>query len=205
MIPTISLLSERSSTQADATPIDWFPNRPEFVPGSHAEIKGTTNWTLLSLSGPSTSDGKTGPNIQFFIGVDGINIWLVALASFMLIPAILVSWESIKERPGTFYGWMFLLQGGAIGAFLSFDVILFYVFFELTLIPAFFLIGRWGIGSGRRDAARKFFLYTLAGSLLTLLGMIGVVMTNPHPDSGQITFSLPDLTKNVQDGMHTRI
>ena len=68
----------------------------------------------------------------------------MALASLMLIPAILVSWESVTERPGAFYGLLFLLQGAAIGAFLSFDVILFYIFFELTLIPAFFLIGRWG-------------------------------------------------------------
>jgi NADH-quinone oxidoreductase subunit M len=103
----------------------------------------------------------------------------------------------VTERPGAFHGWLFLLQGAAIGAFLSFDVILFYVFFELTLIPAFFLIGNWGIGSGRRDAARKFFLYTLAGSLLTLVGVIGVVLTNPGPD-GTITFSLPDLMRNVQ-------
>jgi NADH-quinone oxidoreductase subunit M len=93
-----------------------------------------------------------------------------------------------------------VLQGGTIGAFLSFDVILFYVFFELTLIPAFFLIGQWGVGSGRRDAARKFFLYTLAGSLLTLVGVLGVVLTNPS-DNGQITFSLPELMRNVQVGL----
>jgi NADH-quinone oxidoreductase subunit M len=143
-------------------------------------------------------EGKGGPAVQFYLGVDGLNLWLVALASLMMVPAILVSWESVREKPGAFFGWMFLLQGGAVGAFLSFDVILFYVFFELTLIPAFFLIGRWGAGSGRRDAARKFFLYTLAGSLLTLVGVIGVVLTNPDPHTGQITFSLPDLMGNVQ-------
>ncbi len=114
---------------------------------------------------------------------------------------ILVSWDSVKEKPGAFFGWLFLLQAGLIGAFLSFDVILFYVFFELTLIPAFFLIGKWGIGSGRRDAARKFFLYTLAGSLLTLVGVIGVVLTNPNAN-GTITFSLPQLMMNVQQGLH---
>src|SRR5207244_4567472 len=136
---------------------------------------------LLSLSATPPPADRPGPNVQFFIGVDGLNVWLVALASFMLIPAILVSWESVRERPGAFYGWLFLLQGGAIGAFLSFDVILFYVFFELTLIPAFFLIARWGNGSGRRDAARKFLLYTLAGSLLTLVGITGLVLANPDP------------------------
>jgi NADH-quinone oxidoreductase subunit M len=172
---------------------------PIAVPGdTGGEVAdfGRTKWTLMSLSASPTAGTAAG--VQFFLGVDGINVWLVALASLMMIPAILVSWESVKDRPGAFYGWLFLLHAGTTGAFLAFDVILFYVFFELTLIPAFFLIGRWGVGSGRRDAARKFFLYTLAGSLLTLVGVIGVVVTNPDPRTGQITFSLPDLMGNVQ-------
>ncbi len=181
--------------------------RPEFVPGEagprvSSDVGGHTSWTLFSLQNKQTPPGKSGPNVQFYIGVDGLNVWLVALASLMLIPVILVSWESVKEKPGAFFGWLFLLQAGVIGAFLSFDVILFYIFFELTLIPAFFLIGKWGMGSGRRDAARKFFLYTLAGSLLTLVGVIGVVLTNPNPD-GTITFSIPQLMVNVQQGLQT--
>ncbi|MBA4188993.1 MAG: NADH-quinone oxidoreductase subunit N [Planctomycetaceae bacterium] len=175
--------------------------QPTFIPGDtsgRSGEDGRTGWTLLSLTSSPPSANRAGPYVQFFVGMDGLNLWLVALSSFMLIPAILVSWDSVKERPGGFFGWMFFLQGAAIGAFLSFDVILFYVFFELTLIPAFFLIGKWGQGSARRDAARKFFLYTLAGSLLTLVGVIGVVVTNPDPLTGQITFSLPDLMGNVQ-------
>lgn len=197
LIPAIGVLKDRDLTELGMPESQWTLIRPEFVPGSSLGASQHTTWTLLSLSPTPTLHGKAGPNVQLFLGVDGINIWLVALASVMLIPAILMSWESITERPGAFYGLMFLLQGAAIGAFLSFDVILFYIFFELTLIPAFFLIGRWGTGSGRRDAARKFFLYTLAGSLLTLIGVIGIVLTNPTPD-GQITFSLPDLTLSVQ-------
>jgi NADH-quinone oxidoreductase subunit M len=159
---------------------------PEFVPGDPGEYtqadgaEGRTTWTLFRLSAEGNPD-KPGPYVQLFFGVDGLNLWLVALAAIMLPPVILISWDSVTERPGAFYGWLFLLQGAMIGAFLSFDVILFYIFFELTLIPMFFLIGRWGVGSGRRDAARKFFLYTLAGSFLTLLGLIGVVVTNPTP------------------------
>jgi NADH-quinone oxidoreductase subunit M len=175
---------------------EWTPVRPIFVPGHLENTAHRTTWTLLSLSATPPSIIYSGPNIQFFLGIDGFNLWLAVLASVMMIPAILVSWESIKERPGAYYGWLFLMQGGAIGAFLSYDVILFYVFFELTLIPAFFLIGRWGLGSARRDAARKFFLYTFSGSVLTLIGLIGIVLTNPGPD-GTITFSLPDLIANV--------
>lgn len=174
-----------------------------------------TNWTLLPLALPS-NQSLNGTAIQFFIGVDGLNIWLIALTSLMTFLAILVSLKSNTDRARGFYCWLFLLQFACLGAFLSFDVLLFYIFFELTLIPAFFLIGSWGVGGGRRDAARKFFLYTLFGSLFTLVGMLGVAITNPaplHPTSGErmnatavrstmpkagtITLSIPELMENV--------
>ena len=196
IISSVGILRDRDPSRLGIEDSQWEVVRPILVPGAGAEGSHPTTWTLLSLPDTTTSTGKAGAAIQLYLGIDGINIWLAALASLMLVPSILVSWESITDRPGAYYGWLFLLQGGAIGAFLSFDVILFYIFFELTLIPAFFLIGRWGRGSGRRDAARKFFLYTLAGSLLTLIGVIGIVLTNPTPD-GHITFSLPDLTLSV--------
>ena len=184
-IPALDYRRDQEARSSGADVLQRF--RPEFVPGDpggrdHAErADARTDWTLFRLSAGEAKPGRPGPNVQLFLGVDGLNLWLLALAAIMLPPVILISWESVTERPGAFYGWLFLLQAGLIGCFLSFDVILFYAFFELTLIPAFFLIGRWGVGSGRRDAARKFFLYTLAGSLLTLLGVIGVVVTNPTP------------------------
>lgn len=185
---------------------------PEFVPGdpglgggSDDVGSGTTTWTLLSLA--DTPPDRAGPRVQLYLGTDGLNVWLVALCSVMLLPAILVSWSGVTEKAGGYYAWLFVLQAGAVGAFLSFDVILFYAFFELTLVPAFFLIGRWGGGSGRRDAARKFFLYTLAGSLLTLVGVIGVVLTNPitvvTPTESitTYTFALPELMAGVQKNL----
>jgi NADH-quinone oxidoreductase subunit M len=189
-IPTLAILDEQRGGERG---VAYFQFQPHFVPGDPAGTRhsdgadGRTAWTLFRLSASSAAPGKPTPSVQLFLGIDGLNLWLVVLAAVMLPPAILISWESVKERPGAFYGWLFLLQAGMTGAFLSFDVILFYVFFELTLIPAFFLVGRWGVGSGRRDAARKFFLYTLAGSLLTLLGVVGVALANPtpvHPDNG---------------------
>src|SRR5437762_13868655 len=96
-----------------------------------------------------------------------------------------------------------LLGTGMFGVFLAFDIILFYVFFELTLVPLFFLIGIWG-GPQRQHAARKFFIFTLTGSLITLLGVLAIVLvcferskdwTN---DAGELTFSMPRLVEIVQ-------
>src|SRR6266851_10068377 len=123
--------------------------RPEFVPGDPGkETRGgpvashSTAWNLM-LVGTNGQDGKPAV-VQFYIGLDGLNIWLIALTSFLLLPSVLVSWESIKERANEFYAWLLVLQGGLIGVFLAFDIVLFYVFFELTLVPLFFLIGIWG-------------------------------------------------------------
>jgi NADH-quinone oxidoreductase subunit M len=140
--------------------------------------------------------------IQFAIGLDGLNVWLVALTSVLLVPSVLVSWTAIDERANEFYAWLLVLQAAMTGVFLAFDLILFYVFFELTLVPLFFLIGIWG-GPMRREAARKFFLYTLAGSLITLLGALGVVLivyenTARAQGGNVLTFSIPRLVELAQ-------
>lgn len=159
--------------------------RPVFVPGDTDDgQEHRTAWNLFFVGKPNPVPGSPPPAVQFYIGLDGINVWLVALTSLMTFIAVAVSWGFAQERAGAYYAWLFVLQSAVTGAFLSFDVILFYVFFELTLIPAFFLIGGWGVGGGKRDAARKFFLYTLFGSLLSLVGLVGIVLTNPTPAGG---------------------
>jgi NADH-quinone oxidoreductase subunit M len=144
-------------------------------------------------------DGSSA--IQFFVGLDGLNIWLITLTSVLMVPSILIGWDSVTERVNEYYAWLLLLQTAMTGVFLAFDLILFYVFFELTLVPLFFLIGIWG-GSMRREAARKFFLYTLAGSLITLLGAIAVVLICQQ-HSGKVagnglSFAIPELVGTVQ-------
>ncbi len=166
---------------------------PEAVPGE-IEPSRRTSWNLFEIPIPS-ADGRTA-SIQLYLGVDGLNIWLILLTSLLMVPCVLVSWESIKDRANEFYAWLLLLQFAMLGVFLAFDIIVFYVFFELTLVPLFFLIGIWG-GPSRREAARKFFLYTLAGSLFTLLGLIGLVLVCKEK-SGELTFSIPKLTEVVQ-------
>ncbi|HEV8062226.1 MAG TPA: NADH-quinone oxidoreductase subunit M [Gemmataceae bacterium] len=138
--------------------------------------------------------------VQFFIGVDGLNIWLIVLTALLMVPAVLVSWNSKNTlvRTNEFYAWLLALETAMIGVFLAFDIILFYVFFELTLVPLFFLIGIWG-GPERRHAARKFFIYTFAGSMITFLGLLGVVAFC-HFQANVLTFSIPQLieTANIK-------
>src|SRR5436309_2587928 len=156
-----------------------------------------THWNVVTLG-----TGSQAPAIQFAIGLDGLNIWLVALTSVLMLPSVLVSWTAVDERVNEFYAWLLVLQTAMTGVFLAFDVILFYVFFELTLVPLFFLIGIWG-GPMRREAARKFFLFTLARRPITLLGMIGVITicyqnADRTTGGGVLTFAVPELVRLTQ-------
>jgi len=138
-----------------------------------------------------------GPDIRFSLGVDGISLWLVALTAFLMIPSVLVSWNAVQERQAAFYSLMLLLEGGMLGVFAALDIILFYIFFEFTLIPLFFMIGLWG-GYDRRWAARKFFIFTLAGSLLTFLGLLFLVLSHSWmAGSSYLTFSIPQLIHDI--------
>jgi len=138
-----------------------------------------------------------GPDIQFALGVDGLSLWLIALSALLMIPAVLVSWEAVQDRPASFYALMLLLESGLIGVFAAQDIILFYIFFEFTLIPLFFMVGIWG-GHDRRFAARRFFIYTLAGSVLTFLGLIFIVLSYWWMSGGhELTFSISRLTEGI--------
>jgi len=110
---------------------------------------------------------------RYHVGVDGISLWLVILTTLLMPIAILSSWTAITKRQSTYYVLMLLLESAMIGVFVSLDLLLFYLFFEASLVPMFFLIGVWG-GERRIYAAIKFFLYTAVGSLLMLVGIIAL-------------------------------
>src|SRR5215471_6236432 len=110
---------------------------------------------------------------RYHVGVDGISLWLVILTTLLMPIAILSSWTAITKRQSTYYVLMLLLESAMIGVFVSLDLLLFYLFFEASLIPMFFLIGVWG-GERRIYAAIKFFIYTAVGSLLMLVGIIAL-------------------------------
>ena len=109
--------------------------------------------------------------INYYLGVDGISFWFVPLTAFITVIVVLASWENITERVNQYMGAFLILSGLMIGVFSALDGLLFYVFFEATLIPMYLIIGIWG-GPNRIYAAFKFFLYTLMGSLLTLVAIL---------------------------------
>ncbi|HZL88575.1 MAG TPA: NADH-quinone oxidoreductase subunit M [Pirellulaceae bacterium] len=138
-------------------------------------------------------------DIRFSLGLDGLGLWMFGLTALLMITSVLVSWEAIEERPALFYGMLLLLEFGCLGVFAARDIILFYIFFEFTLIPLFFMIGIWG-SEERRYAAAKFFLYTLAGSLLTFLGLLAIVFwVYQRTSGGSLIFSIPELTAKLQE------
>ena len=110
-------------------------------------------------------------NMHYHLGVDGISMWFVPLTAFITVIVVIASWESITERVYQYMAAFLILSGLMIGVFSALDGMLFYVFFEATLIPMYLIIGMWG-GPNKIYAAFKFFLYTLLGSLLTLVAFI---------------------------------
>ncbi|ASM77741.1 NADH-quinone oxidoreductase subunit M [Vitreoscilla filiformis] len=110
-------------------------------------------------------------NVRYHLGVDGISMWFVPLTAFISVIVVIAAWEVITERPHQYLGAFLILSGLMIGVFAAVDGLLFYVFFEATLIPMYIIIGIWG-GPRRVYAAFKFFLYTLLGSLLMLIALI---------------------------------
>ena len=110
-------------------------------------------------------------NVYYRLGVDGISVWFVLLTAFITVIVVISAWEVITERVNQYMGAFLILSGMMVGVFAALDGLLFFVFFEATLIPMYIIIGMWG-GPRRVYAAFKFFLYTLAGSLLMLVALI---------------------------------
>jgi NADH-quinone oxidoreductase subunit M len=126
-----------------------------------------------------------GWNIDFYMGVDGLSILLVLLTTLLTPIAILSTWTAVEDRVKEFMFFFLILETGMIGVFVALDLFLFYIFWEFTLVPMYFLIGMWG-GPRRIYAAIKFFLYTMTGSILMLLAILWLGIR-------QGTFSVPDL------------
>jgi NADH-quinone oxidoreductase subunit M len=133
--------------------------------------------------------------VQYLVGIDGISLLLILLTTLLGFVAILSSWTAITDRVKEYYIFLLLLQTGMLGVFISLDLFLFYVFWEAMLVPMYFLIGIWG-GPRKLYAAIKFFLYTLLGSVLMLLGILALYFYYPKAGGAPAgTFELTELIR----------
>jgi len=146
-----------------------------------------------------------GWNIQYHMGVDGLSILLVLLTGFLSPISILSTWTAVEDRVKEFMIFFLLLETGMMGVFLAQDLFLFYIFWEFTLVPMYFLIGIWG-GPRRLYAAVKFFLYTMAGSILMLLAILYVALKVGNPFSvPELIMRLPELYASGAISLQTQI
>jgi len=132
------------------------------------------------------------PAIRFHTGLDGLSLWLVLLSTLLTPIGVLISWNHIDRRVKEFYALLLLLECGLVGVFVALDLFLFYVFWEISLVPMYFLIGIWG-HQRRIYAAVKFFLFTMTGSVLMLAAMLYI-----YGATG--TFDYPTLLKMLANG-----
>src|SRR3954464_6650197 len=135
---------------------------------------------------------------EYFIGIDGLSTLLILLTTMMGFIAILSSWNAITERVKEYYIFLLVLQSGMLGAFMALDFMLFFLFWEVMLVPMYFLIGIWG-SANRLYSAIKFFLYTLVGSVIMLLGILALYFAY-HSATGVYTFDITQYSKFGFDG-----
>jgi NADH-quinone oxidoreductase subunit M len=164
LVVSLALAKQYVQLPADAAPRS--PVQPRYSQAFHWLSYGTAS---------QNADNQPHLQFDFLLGVDGISLSLIVLTTVLTVSCVLISWEAIRDRAAGFYACLLLLEAGLVGVFTAFDLIQFYVFFEFTLVPLFFLIGIWG-GPQRRYAAVKFFLYTFVGSLVTLVGLVALVL-----------------------------
>ncbi|MCU1454748.1 MAG: nuoM, partial [Acidimicrobiales bacterium] len=131
------------------------------------------------------------PQISWTMGVDGISLWMVVLTGILFPIAMLGAPPHHDEKP--FYAWLLLLEAGCLGAFLALDLFVFFLMFEIVLVPMYFLISGWGY-EGRRYAAMKFFLYTMFGSAFMLVGTVALAYL--HAKGGPVTFDLRTIAEH---------
>ncbi|MBS1792880.1 MAG: NADH-quinone oxidoreductase subunit M [Acidobacteria bacterium] len=138
-------------------------------------------------------------NTNYHVGVDGLSIWLVILTTFIMPIAVVSTWHAVEKRRTAFYVFLLLLESAMIGVFVSLDLLVFYLFFEASLVPMFFLIGIWG-GENRIYSAVKFFIFTALGSLLMLVAIIALYYYYAKATGGAGTFDFVVLLNALKSG-----
>src|SRR5919205_4635318 len=192
-VGALLLLVPMSATTAKRVAFGWsflvFLISLALIPGLGSFDPSKSGLQLVERAGWIPTFG-----IQYYLGIDGISLWLVLLTTFLTPITILSTFDSLHTRERSFEAFMLMLETGMLGVFLAHDLVFFYIFWEFTLVPMYFLIGIWG-GPRRIYATVKFFLYTFTGSLLMLLAIIGLYIFY-----GKNSFSLPDMVRDIQSG-----
>jgi NADH-quinone oxidoreductase subunit M len=166
---------------------------------SNASRPAPSGFSLINhVSWLGAAEGPDVIDIGYRVGIDGISLWLLILTALLTVAAVGSSFSAIRARVREYYILMLLLETALLGVFCARDLLLFYVFFEFTLIPLYFLIGIWG-GPLRQRAANKFFIYTLAGSVLTFAGVVYLAYL-AHAELGILTLNIQTLTELGQKG-----
>src|SRR5262249_23046926 len=132
---------------------------------------------------------------EYFLGVDGLSTLLILLTTLMGTIATLSSWAAITERVKEYYIFLLVLQTGMLGAFMSLDFLLFFLFWEVMLVPMYFLIGIWGSRTPPLSSPCNFFLYTLVGSVVMLLGILAVYFQTPATATAAHSFDITQMAK----------
>jgi NADH-quinone oxidoreductase subunit M len=159
-----------------------------FFLGLKAQTGPTGTWLLSEDYAWISSLG-----VRYSLGLDGLSLMLILLTAILVVLCVPVSWKQIDTKVGAFHFFLLFIETGILGVFLATDLILFYLFWEVQLIPMFFLVGIWG-HEKRIHATIKFILFTLAGSLLMLLALIGLYVLHGH-QTGVYTTSIHQLTQ----------
>lgn len=166
------------------------------------ELGGATGAASASAGAPSAASGAEAFQfvshhewistwgISWHLGVDGISLFLVALCG-LLFPLAIIALDP-GHHPKSYYVWLLVLEAGCIGTFLALDLLLFFLFFEIVLVPMYFLIGKWGHANARY-AAVKFFLYTMLGSAVMLVGIVSLVFLHASATGGALSFDLVEI------------
>ena len=142
--------------------------------------------------------------VRFALGIDGIALMMILLTTFIMVLAVAGSWTGIRTRTHAYYALMLLLTTGMLGVFMSLDLFLFYVMWEVMLVPMYFIVGIWG-GERRIYASVKFFIYTMVGSLLMLVAIIYLGLVAADPRTGVPNFSYDHIMRVVQVGPTTAL
>src|SRR5712692_3595355 len=179
--------------------IRWVANIVAFI----GFLVSVPLWFWFKPQGPDFQFVERAPWIpsvgaEYFLGIDGLSTLLILLTTMMGCISVLSSWNAITERVKEYYIFLLVLQTGMLGAFMSLDFLLFFLFWEVMLVPMYFLIGIWG-SANRLYSAIKFFLYTLVGSVVMLLGILALYFAYTDPATGQHTFDVTQMHRHGFD------